>query len=293
MSKFHTRQAREAADKVLEAFKDPASLPKALATIALDESQRHAARYSPGNQFLVFLFGYSDAAGYKQWLKYGRQVRKGERGFPILAPITASFWRKDEETGKDVRITYVKGWRHVTVFGVEQTDIVDEAKWAKYSEASQRNTEFVERMPWTETARTWDLAVGADGNLLRYGAKGMYTHGRAVQVAVENLSVWAHEIIHAADDRLGTLTKKPGQQPDNEVVAEVGGAVLCIAAGHGEAQADLGGCYEYCQSYLADAKDPLQAANRLLSRIINCVALVLAQAEQPDEVIPTLQEEAA
>jgi hypothetical protein len=281
---FYSQAAEEAAAKVLDAFRSPETLPKALATIALPTCETHASGYSLRNQLIVWLFGYSDAAGFKQWRKYGRQVRKGEKAFPVLAPVTASFMKWDEEQQKDVRVTYVKGWKHVKVFGVEQTDIIDEEKWQRYNDAAQSNEEFLSTLPWTEVARAWDLATTADGNLAQYGVHGCYRHGVSVEVAVENLSTWAHEIIHAADDRCGTLTQAWGQQPDNEIVAEVGGAVLCIVAGHEDA-ADLGGCYEYCNKYLGDAKDPVQAAGKLIDRICAAVNLVMVQAQTPDTVI--------
>ena len=56
---------------------------------------------------------------------------------------------------------------------------------------------------------------------------------------VQNLSTWAHELIHAADDRLGKLGKC---KVNNEVVAELGGAVLLQCLGK-PVEADLGGAW--------------------------------------------------
>jgi len=290
-SKFYSEKAEQAANKILEAFEEPGRLPAALKDIALPATERHAGSYSIRNQMLVWINGYTDAAGFKQWKKYGRAVRKGERGFPILAPVTATFTAKDTdpETGREIEhpVTYIRGWRHVTVFGIEQTDIVNEELWQKYSEAAAKNAEFLENLPWVEVARSWNLACGADGRLLEYGARGCYTHGKAIEIGVENLSTWAHELVHAADDRLGTLTKKSGQQPDNELVAELGGAVLCLCAGH-ETEADIGGAWEYIKGY---SKDPVKDAGTLLSRIVTAVALIMEQAKNPDETIPAVNPE--
>ena len=281
-TKFHTPAAEAAANKVLEAFDNPTALAEPLKNIALATGGRHADSYSMRNQLIVWLFGYSDAAGYKQWRNaYGRQVRKGEKAFPVLAPVTKSFTKFNEETQQDERVTYITGWRDVKVFGLEQTDIVDEEKWAKHNEANASNQEHLDRLPWTEVARTWDLSVTADGAMLGWGAAGCYSHGRNITVAVENLATWAHELVHAADDRLGTITKAPGQQPDNEIVAEIGGAVLCLVAGH-EVEADLGGCWKYIQTY---SKDAVKDAGKLLDRIVAAVSLILEQANDPDNVI--------
>ena len=60
----------------------------------------------------------SQVAGYKAWQKLGRQVRKGEHGIRILAPMGGKV--ADEKTGDT---TYrVFGFRVVSVFDIGQTD---------------------------------------------------------------------------------------------------------------------------------------------------------------------------
>jgi hypothetical protein len=57
----------------------------------LDLTARTGSRYSLGNLILIGA-ARPDAtcvAGYGAWLKAGRQVRRGERGIRILAPIIA------------------------------------------------------------------------------------------------------------------------------------------------------------------------------------------------------------
>ena len=60
--------------------------------------------------------------------------------------------------------------------------------------------------------------------------KGKYVRKKAIAVGVKNLATWAHELIHAADDRLGNLTER-GQHWRSETVAELGGAILLEALG--------------------------------------------------------------
>src|SRR5436309_1691274 len=76
--------------------------------------------YSLGNTMMIAMHrpDATRVAGYKAWQKLGRQVRKGERGITILAPMP--FKEKDEngeETGK-VRTFF----RAVKVFDLSQTD---------------------------------------------------------------------------------------------------------------------------------------------------------------------------
>ncbi|MEZ5963070.1 MAG: ArdC-like ssDNA-binding domain-containing protein [Planctomycetota bacterium] len=55
-------------------------------------------------------------AGYRTWQRLGRQVRRGEKGIVIIAPMVG---RRDEEGG-DERV--VRGFRAARVFDIEQTD---------------------------------------------------------------------------------------------------------------------------------------------------------------------------
>lgn len=55
--------------------------------------------------------------GYRAWQEEGRQVRKGERGLLILAPLTA---RITDDTGETA--TVIRGFRTTTVFDITQTD---------------------------------------------------------------------------------------------------------------------------------------------------------------------------
>jgi len=59
-------------------------------------------------------------AGYRTWQKLGRQVRRGERGYRILAPMARRLPAEDVETDEPRRI--ITGFRVVSVFDVSQTE---------------------------------------------------------------------------------------------------------------------------------------------------------------------------
>ncbi len=87
-------------------------------------------RYSANNCLLI-LMQRPDAtrvAGYRKWQQLGRQVRKGEKGIKILAPISRTV-AEDEETGEKVRA--LVGFKTATVFDISQTDgeELPEAPW--------------------------------------------------------------------------------------------------------------------------------------------------------------------
>lgn len=57
-------------------------------------------------------------AGYRKWQELGRQVRKGERGIVILAPLT----RKTAAEGDVEAVSRVVGFTGASVFDLAQTD---------------------------------------------------------------------------------------------------------------------------------------------------------------------------
>jgi hypothetical protein len=61
--------------------------------------------------------GATNVAGYREWQEQGRQVRKGEHGIALAAPVVV----KDRETG-DPRVVNMKT---VTVFDISQTDAIE------------------------------------------------------------------------------------------------------------------------------------------------------------------------
>jgi phage terminase large subunit-like protein len=78
-------------------------------------------KYSNDNQLLLYLQGGPDlgpVSTYRGWLKQGRQVSKGQHGLKILAPRIVI-----KEDGTKA----IDGLRSVTLFSVEQTELVKEA----------------------------------------------------------------------------------------------------------------------------------------------------------------------
>ena len=85
--------------------------------------------YSPHNVLLIGVQrpDATRVAGYKRWQQMGRQVRKGQRGIAIFAPVTypsrdkgADAGRSDENTAAAIRT--VRGFRVTHVFDISQTD---------------------------------------------------------------------------------------------------------------------------------------------------------------------------
>jgi antirestriction protein ArdC len=80
-------------------------------------------RYSANNVMLI-LAQRPDAtrvAGYRAWQSLGRQVRKGERGLAILAPVVVRR-RRDETAEESEPTAFLAGFKVVHVFDLGQTE---------------------------------------------------------------------------------------------------------------------------------------------------------------------------
>ena len=164
------------------------------------------------------------------------------------------------------------GFLSVPVFGYSQTE-------GGPLPGAEEEAAFIDALPLVDVARGWNLTV-ATFNGAGAGKLGCYRRGESIALGVENLSTWAHELIHAADDRRASLTRKPGQQLDNETVAEFGGAVLLECLGY-TTESDRGGAYEYIKSYAEKhERSPVAVCSELIDRTCACVALILETAAQ-------------
>jgi hypothetical protein len=262
-------KAEETGQVLLQAFAE-GRVPAALAPMFINDPQdRYCARWSWLNQLLVSLHGYNDARSYKGWQEVGRQVRKGEKAFYILEPLLITKWDEQYEFEYKMVIGFKAGAR----FGIEQTD------GEPLADSSHKQA-FIDALPLIDVARAWGIEVITYSGQTR-GAKGVYQQfnsGREViALGVENLSTWAHELVHAADHRMGTLTEK-GQHWASETVAELGGCILLHLLGMPE-EADSGGCWQYIQRYAEEAEiEPMSACVKLLERTCKTVNLILDTA---------------
>ena len=259
-----------AANAIMEAFKNPDTLPDVLADMILNVG-RWSARWSWGNQLIVAWCGYSDAMTFNGWKKHaGRKVKKGEKSFYILRPVKRYITQEDDD-GERHSIQITCGFAPHGVFGLEQTEVIDEGKWEKFHGNSE---EHISTLPWLNVAHEWEIKVKGGSPP---GTRGVFTHSGMIGLGVTNLSTWAHELVHASEKRREALTIGFGQQPDNEIVAELGGAILLKVIGM-DHDADLGGAWEYIKHY--GGADPIKEIEKLLGRTKAAVDQILSEADR-------------
>jgi hypothetical protein len=254
---------------ILEAFQS-GELPKALAQLFIHRKiEVPSCHWTWTNRLISIRRGHVYAAGYDQWKKLGRQVKGGERAFHILAPRIAIAKEDDEGRGLKTGERRTVGFIAVPVFGYLQTE-------GEPLAGTEDTPEFIDRLPLIAVARSWGLAVSLYAHEDAPDRLGYFTPGRGIALGVENLSTWTHELVHAADHRLGN---RLAPALDAEVVAEFGGAILLECLGYTQ-ESDRGGAYDYLRRHCEKhRRNLLGACTELLDRTCACVTLLLDEAE--------------
>lgn len=271
--KLHGK-ARDIAAQILDAFK-AGVIPAMLATtfVSPPVTGSPMTRWSWRNRLIAALHGHRDARGFRQWETAGRRVKRGERAFYILGPCTVTAKQEEPERGIQPGDPILIGFRAIPVFGYTQTE-GEPVPWA------EEERRFFDSRPLADVARSWGLELrikDADGF-----SHGAFTHrdgrGLAISVATDSLNTWAHELVHATDLRLGTMTTARGQQLDNEIVAQLGASVLLECLGHA-VESDRGKTFGYLEHYARKHdRDLWTLCSELLDRTCACVSHLLEEA---------------
>jgi len=197
-----------------------------------DPLRHNGVPYKGINWLLLQLspWGAAHWLTYKQAQAEGGQVRKGEKGSPVV------FFKKitveDKSTGEDVQIPML---RHYTVFNAEQIDGLPEKYYPRP----------IERNP-DDTCAATEKLIAETGAEMRHGGDSAYyspgqdfvqmPHFAAFDSAVAYYGTALHELTHwtGHEKRLDRNIKNAFGSKDyarEELVAEIGAAMLCSALG--------------------------------------------------------------
>lgn len=229
-------------------------------------------------QSLARGFNPSRVAGYRAWQQLGRQVRRGERGLQILAPVIRTV--TDDDTGEEER--RVVGYRVVHVFDIAQTE------GEPLPEVFAALVEGDLPVHWEQITRLigdtgFRLQV-ADVNRLGE-ANGITDWARRDVViraslpGAQRFETAVHELAHI---RLHEPTSgdRPACRGVVEVEAESVAYMVCAALG-----IDSAG---YSLPYVASwSGGDLTKVAATANRVIGCARTVITQLEQARELEPT------
>jgi antirestriction protein ArdC len=223
------------------------------------------SKYSLNNLFLIAR-QRPDArrvAGFQTWRKLGRNVRKGEKGIAIIAPLVRRKSDDESEQADDERV--IAGFKIAHIFSEEQTD---GEPLPELGAVTGDPSAYFERL--TKYIAEQNIALEYSDEIAP--AKGIATRGKITllpgQTPAELLATLAHEtahvLMHFSERR--TETTKRVRETEAEAVA----FVVCnaIGLGTGTASADYIGLYAGDAKLLTESLEYVQqTANRVLTAI--------------------------
>jgi hypothetical protein len=218
-------------------------IPEAVAYSMFPVADVPSAKWSLVNRTLQFFSGTADGRGYQQWKAVNRSVRKGAKAFYILVPYIKKV--ENEETGEEE--TMLKGFMACPVFRVEDT------------EGEPLDYEKIElpELPLMDRAREWGISVKAIPGDYRYYGYFAYDK-KEIALATPEEKTFFHELAHAGHELVkGKLA--PGQDPFQEIIAELSAQVLCRLVGK-SGEKYFGNSARYISNYAEKAGISAHAA---------------------------------
>jgi hypothetical protein len=273
-------RVKQVLNTIVDKFKS-GDIPEAVAMATYPAANVPSSNWSFLNRTLMFLSGTGDARGFRQWQGVKRKVRKGAKAIYILVPCFKK--ETNEDTGEEGVV--LRGFKPSPVFMVEDT------------EGDKLDYQLLEvpELPLLERAKEWGLSVKAVPGNYRY--YGYYSSGRKeIALASPEEKVFFHELAHAAHERLkGSI--KGGQDPFQEIVAELSAQALCRLTGK-EADGSFGHSYRYIEGYAEQMRmTPHAACLKVLCETEKVLNLILkgvsghhgtAESQSPEESIINL-----
>ena len=252
---------------ILDKFKS-GDIPEAVAYTMFPIPDIPSAKWSLLNRTLMFLNGTLDARGIRQWNAVNRYVKKGSKALYILVP----YLKKTEDSGEEQYV--LAGFMVKPVFAVEQT----------HGETLEYENLDVPQLPLMEKAQEWGISVKAiPGNYQYYG---FYSPGRKeIAMATSQECVFFHELAHCAHHLVkGNL--KPGQDPLQEIVAELSAQTLARIVGK-SAEDTTGNSFRYIENYANKLKmDANTACLKVMSDTEKVLNLIFnSKAEEKGNLI--------
>lgn len=249
-------------DQVVEQFKS-GNIPEPIAMAMFPIPDVPSSKWSFLNRTIIALSGTGDARGFRQWKQASRYVKKGSKAVYILVPYLAKKKGKADTNGDDDKEILI-GFSAKPVFRVEDTD----------GEALDYQEIELPDLPLLEKAHAWGISVKAiPGNFSYYG---YYAPSRKeIGLATPEEKTFFHELSHVGHQKVkGSL--RAGQDPLQEIVAELSAQVLCHIVGRKQ-EDSTGNSYRYIENYSKKLKvEPFRACLKVLSEVEQVLSLILA-----------------
>ncbi|MFZ1321412.1 MAG: ArdC-like ssDNA-binding domain-containing protein [Ignavibacteria bacterium] len=259
-------KVKEVLDLIIKEFHE-GNIPEKIAYSIFPIINIPSSKWSLLNHLLMFISGTEDARGFRQWIEVNRHVKKGAKSFQILVPC---FKKVTDENTKE-EVSRLVGFTTANVFRAEDT----EGEMLAYERLQ------LPEHPLMDKATEWGIDVKAvPGNTDHYGYYS--SNKKLIALATAEESTFYHELCHVAHEKvIGNL--KRGQDPFQEIVAEVSAQALCRIVGK-DGDKHLGNSYRYIESYAKELElSPQSAVLHVISDVEKVLQLVLENKESVKE----------
>lgn len=235
-------------------------------------------RYSLGNALLIWSQRptATHVAGFHTWRQLGRQVRKGEKGIRILAPIVRRLAADDRVDEEDKVVAF----RPAYVFDASQTDGKSLPTLAVAQGDPSDHQQHLHRFLESH-------GIAIEFSSLPGSVQGMSTGGRIVirkdLPPAERFSTTVHEAAHELMHRDGEERNLPKQVRELEAEATAYAVSTAIGLECGTASSD------YILLYNGDKAALLASLERIRSVAAEIIKAVLAEEDNAGQL--TAQED--
>jgi len=226
-------------------------------------------RYSVSNVFLILLQQpeATHIAGYHTWRSVGRQVKEGEKGIAIIAPMSVKKEAEGPAETKDSNEERAIRFRTAYVFDISQTE---GEPLPSIGQAAGDPGSFADRLKNLVKQMSIELEFADElGGALGVSRGGRITIQSGLSPAQE-FSVLVHELAHEI------LHQKKGQEKPSKTVRETQAEAVAYIVAQGIGLDAGTSSADYIQLYQGDAKTLVhsleeirQAATEILSSLLS------------------------
>jgi len=199
-------------------------------------------------------------AGIRRWNEFGRYVKKGEKGIPIMAPMIGTKRQRNEEPAEQSEkpSPVLIGFRRVYVFDIAQTEGAELPEPAKVSgEVGAHHDRLIDFVQQQGIELEFNERI-APAQGASYGGKIVLLPG---QTKAEEFATLVHEVSHEMLHRTErrTMTTKTVRETEAEAIAFI--VSSAVGLNTGSASADYISLYHGNAELLTESLTVIQQAS--------------------------------
>ena len=262
------QHVKEAIKRVVETLRT-GDIEKIAYAVFKCQKGRPSDSWSFLNRLIMFCHDTEDARGFAQWNKVGRRLKKGTKAFYISVPGLVKTKNKTTNEEGEEEDERRRIYMQKPVYRFEDT-----------TGTPREEDGFTPEIPANLVQVAEGLGLEIKTKRFTDGTYGFFSASqKEIALMSPELDVFLHELAHGVDNKInGEL--KGGQQPDQEIVAELSAEVVGYLLGR-----KLNGrSRDYITGYSGGSWKPVFA---LLDRVNKVVLYIVDKAQIEEGAAPS------